>query len=98
MGSPVFIGDPVTAAGYRLAGASVRTPGPTGAETALRAAVADAPSFIILTVSYAKNVNEDLLEEVLAAFAPPVLIVPDAPGRTEMPDWGSDIRQRIMAE
>ena len=98
MAAPVFIGDPVTGAGYRLAGVIVRTPDISGAAIALQSAIEDAPPLIVLTSHYARSLPAVLLEDVLLAFAPPVLIVPDAPGIAAMPDWGQEIRQWIMAE
>ncbi|MFP4004424.1 MAG: Vacuolar H+transporting two-sector ATPase F subunit [Alphaproteobacteria bacterium] len=98
MAAPVFIGDAVTGAGYRLAGLSVRTPELSDAAAAFETALEESPPCIVLSAPYADALPGAVLEEALAAFAPPVLIVPDAPGRIGPPDWGARIRQRIMTE
>ncbi|MFW6023656.1 MAG: V-type ATP synthase subunit F, partial [Myxococcota bacterium] len=55
MGRPVFIGDEVTAAGYRLAGLDVRVPPPEDAGEALRAARATAP-IVLVTAEVVEHV------------------------------------------
>lgn len=99
MALPVFIGDEVTAAGYRLAGIEVRVPGAPGemARELARAREAGA-AVILLGADLAQHVPEASLHRAIAAAAPPVVIVPDAAGRGTVPDLASRIRSRIGLE
>lgn len=95
---PVFIGDEVTACGYRLAGADVRMPAPREAAHALRRARREQPPLILMTAEYAERVPEDQLHAALAALAPPLLVVPDAAGRVPVPDLVGRIRAQVGVE
>jgi vacuolar-type H+-ATPase subunit F/Vma7 len=94
MAAPVFIGDEVTAAGYRLAGAAVRICDPAGAEEELEAAVKSA-SLILVAGTHAARVRPRRLDALLAAVRPLVLVVADARGRSAMPDVAADVRREL---
>jgi vacuolar-type H+-ATPase subunit F/Vma7 len=80
MTAPVYLGDEVSAAGYRLAGALVRTPR-AGEETAALAwALSQAP-LVLLSTAVAAGIGEAALRRALSALAPLVLIVPDLAAR-----------------
>lgn len=99
MGPPVFIGDEVTAAGWRLAGLDTCVPDtPSEAARALARARAGGASLVLLSAEYAAHVPEDRLHRAIASASPPVAIVPDAPGRAAVPDLAARVRSRIGLE
>ena len=95
MTRPVFIGDEVTAAGFRLAGLETRVPVPEETISALQAARAANPPLILLTAEFAGHIEPRTLERVLAAASPPVQLVTDAAGRTPVPDLAARIRSQV---
>ena len=95
MGVPVFIGDEVTAAGYRLAGMEVRLTEPAEGEAALVKACEDDPPLVLITAECALGVPETLLLRRLRALRPPVLVVADAAGRVPVPDVVEQLRARV---
>lgn len=94
---PVFVGDEVTAAGYRLAGVDVRTPPLAEAPEAVRAVVAENPPLLLITTEVARQCPHDELLGILAASAPPVLPVADAAGAVTAIDLVDWIRSGIVA-
>ncbi|MFW5924939.1 MAG: V-type ATP synthase subunit F [Myxococcota bacterium] len=97
MGRPVFIGDEVTAAGYRLAGLDVRVPPPEDAGEALRAARATAP-IVLVTAEVVEHVPADQMRAALEAPRPLTVVVGDVRGRRPAPDIGADLRRRLGME
>lgn len=95
MERPLFIGDEVTAAGYRLAGLEIRTPSPRDAHQALEQARNQPPPLILLTAEYAQQVAPDALDQILGQAQPPVHLVEDAGGRVAVPDLAARIRTRV---
>ena len=93
---PVFIGDEVTAAGYRLAGLEVRTPPIAEVRAALEQAVAARPPLVLVTMEYIGQLGEDERLALLAGLAPPVLPVADAGGRVPVDDLAGWIRAGIL--
>lgn len=94
MAVPAFVGDEVTAAGYRLAGARVRVPA-AGAETAaLAAARAEAP-LVLVTAACAARVDAGALRAALAALAPLVVVVADACNEAAPPDLAVRLRGQL---
>lgn len=94
---PVFLGDEVSAAGYRLAGAMVRTPR-TGEETAALAwACAEAP-LVLLSASVAARIGDTAMRAALTARTPLVLVVPDLLGETPLPDLAARLRGQLGLE
>ncbi len=83
---PVFIGDEVTAAAYRLAGLDVEIAAPAEAAARLDAALRRKPPLILMTATCADAIPAGQLDAALAAFAPPVAIVPDAMAARPGPD------------
>lgn len=79
------MGDPVSAAGYRLAGCTVVTPEKGAEGEAFRAARSGA-SLLLVTAEMAGRLPKEMLEKALAAVSPLVLIAPDARGRQAPPD------------
>lgn len=94
---PIFIGDELTAAGYRLAGVEVRLP-PEGQELAtVREAMNEAPPLLLVTRSIVQQWPHAQRVEVLGSISPPVLPVGDAAGDVDALDLVGWIRSRIIA-
>jgi vacuolar-type H+-ATPase subunit F/Vma7 len=87
--APIFLGDLLTAAGYRLAGARVLTPPLGEAAQAFERACERAP-LVLVTAEYAA---------VIGSRGRPgralVAVVPDARGRLAPPDPGARLRREL---
>jgi vacuolar-type H+-ATPase subunit F/Vma7 len=82
----VFLGDAVTGAGYRLAGADVRVPTVDDIDREFRRALQDS-DFVILTTGCAAMLPPAAINEAVRHADPLVLVVPDAVQRLEPPDF-----------
>jgi vacuolar-type H+-ATPase subunit F/Vma7 len=95
MTSPValaYVGDAVTAAGFRLAGARVFSPAP-GAEAAALAQARGAADVVLLSAQVAEALPRGELEAAQAALQPLLAIVPK--GGTISP---ADPAERVRAQ
>ena len=72
MAAPVYLGDEVSAAGYRLAGVRVRVPERGDEAAALAAARAEAP-LVLVSATVAARIADDAMREAQIALAPLVL-------------------------
>ena len=97
MHPPVYIGDEVTAAGYRLAGVEVRVPARDDANAAFDDACAHA-SLVFVSAAIARHIDPAGLRAALAALRPLVLIVPDAQGTMARPDLAARLRGQLGME
>jgi vacuolar-type H+-ATPase subunit F/Vma7 len=97
MRPPIYLGDEVTAAGYRLAGVQVRVPAPHEASAALEEARGMA-SMVLVSAAVAVHVDAAQLRAALAALQPLVLIVPDAQGEVARPDLAARLRSQLGME
>ena len=97
MPAPVYIGDEVSAAGYRLAGARVEVPEPGGEGAALAVARLQAP-LVLVSAAVAARIAEHELRAALAALAPLTLIVPDLRGEAAVPDVAARLRHQLGLE
>jgi vacuolar-type H+-ATPase subunit F/Vma7 len=93
----VYLGDEVSAAGYRLAGAHVRTPAPDEAGTALAEACAQA-QLVLLSSRLAAAIGERPLRAVLSAASPLVLVVPELEGDVPVPDLAARLHAQLGLE
>jgi vacuolar-type H+-ATPase subunit F/Vma7 len=93
----VYLGDEVSAAGWRLAGASVRTPALGDEAAALAWARAQAP-LVLVSSAVAAAIGEATLRAALSALAPLVLIVPDLHGAVPLPDLAARLRTQLGLE
>jgi vacuolar-type H+-ATPase subunit F/Vma7 len=94
MASPVFIGDEVAAAGFRLAGAEVRVP-PAGKEASeLAAARASAP-LVMVCAAVAARLHPDVLRAAVRATSPVTVVVPDLQGGSAGPDLAARLRRQL---
>jgi vacuolar-type H+-ATPase subunit F/Vma7 len=95
--TPVYIGDEISAAGYRLAGLRVRVPGRGDEAAALGAARADAP-LVLVSATVASRIAEDAMREAQTALTPLVLIVPGLDAETPVPDLAARLRKQLGLE
>jgi vacuolar-type H+-ATPase subunit F/Vma7 len=94
MRPPIFIGDEVTAAGYRLAGLVTRVPGP-GTETAVVEQASGEADLVLVTAEVAEQVQEERLGRLFSALRPLLLVVTDARGRVPVPDISGRLRRQV---
>jgi vacuolar-type H+-ATPase subunit F/Vma7 len=94
MPQPVYIGDEVDAAGYRLAGVQVYTPDAGMLREALRAAGKTA-SLIMLSARLAGLLPVAELEHLQSQIRPALLVVPDLSRGTAPPDLASRLRRAL---
>jgi vacuolar-type H+-ATPase subunit F/Vma7 len=97
MSVPVYLGDEVSGAGYRLAGVRVRTPGPGEAAAALAGACSEAP-LVLVSSAVAADIGERSLRAALSALAPLVVVVPDLEGDVPVPDLAARLRAQLGLE
>ena len=96
--SPVFLGDRLSAAGFRLGGAAVVTPEPGSEEHAFRQALEET-SLVLVRAEIASTLPESLLSDALMATSPLVLVLPDVRGLHQPPDIANQLRKQLgMAE
>jgi vacuolar-type H+-ATPase subunit F/Vma7 len=94
--APIFIGDELTAAGYRLAGARVLTPAldqvaPSFVEAQRMAAL------IVITAQYAEQLPPGELDAARARGAL-VAVVPDVRRQAALPDVAARLRRELGME
>jgi vacuolar-type H+-ATPase subunit F/Vma7 len=97
MTAPIYLGDEVSAAGYQLAGALVRTPCAGEEAAALQWACSQAP-LVLISAAVAARVDETVMRERLSALAPLLLLVPDAQGVVPLPDLAARLRGQLGLE
>ena len=97
MSAPIYLGDEVGAAGYRLAGARVRTPRVGDGAAALAQACAQAP-LVLLSAAVAGGIDERQLRAALSALSPLVLIVPDLQDEVPLPDLAARLHAQLGLE
>jgi vacuolar-type H+-ATPase subunit F/Vma7 len=97
MSAPLYLGDEVSAAGYRLAGARVHTPLAGAEAAALEWARLHSP-LVLVSAAVATGIDDAVLREALAAPAPLVLVVPDLQGDAPLPDLTARLRAQLGLE
>lgn len=97
MAAPVYVGDEVTAAGFRLAGLDTLVPAHGEEATALADACARAP-LVLLCAAVAQRIGEATVRERVIACQPPVAIVPDLAGAAPLPDLATRLRRQLGLE
>lgn len=93
---PVFIGDELTACGYRLGGARIRLADEDKLEKIFADEAANA-SLILLSAQWAARLAPDTLNSALKKLHPLVVIVPDAQS-TSPPDLTRHVRRTLELE
>lgn len=94
---PIYLGDEVTAAGYRLAGVDARVAVGAEAGAALETACGEAP-LVLVSAALAAHVDAAQLRAALTALQPLVVIVPDAQGEVARPDLAARLRGQLGLE
>ena len=93
----IYIGDELTAAGFRLAGAQILLPA-AGEEAASLARAQGDAQLVLLSADVAARIPRESLGAALAALAPLTLVVPDLLGRQPVPDRVQRLRRRMGME
>jgi hypothetical protein len=97
MAAPYYLGDEISAAGYRLAGARVAVPAPGEESAALEAARGAAP-LVLVSAAVAARIPGPVMRGALTALSPLTLIVPDPAGDVAVPDVASRLRRQLGLE
>jgi vacuolar-type H+-ATPase subunit F/Vma7 len=97
MGTIVFIGDELTATGFRLTGIETITPSPATVRDAFAAARRRA-GMIVITAALSEHIPPSELEDALLAETPILAIVPDILARTSPPDLTRRLRGALGIE
>jgi len=79
-----FVGDALSAAGYRLAGAATHVPDPGTVGAAMAAACAEA-DLVLVAAAQARELPDAVLDAARERAAPLVLIVADVAGHAAAP-------------
>ena len=91
---PVFVGDEVNAAGFRLAGVQVHTPAAGGLAEAIAWARDNAP-LVLISAEIANRLPAPELDRLLARTTPPVVVVPDVHNKIPMSDLAIRLRRQL---
>lgn len=94
MHAPLFVGDVVSAHGYRLAGLDTCTPDQTELHSLLERAREERP-LIMITAEYAQLLPKAELDRWLISIAPPMVVVRDVRGRNATDDLASQLRREL---
>lgn len=90
----VFVGDEVTALGYRLAGVEIQV-ADAGHVAAVLSAARERADLILVSAALAGSVPAGAMDEMLGAVAPLVLVVPDARSQGVMPDLAARLGREL---
>jgi len=94
MTAPVYVGDEISAAGWRLSGVRVSVPDPGEETAALARARAEAP-LVLVSAAAAARIDAAALVAAGSALAPLVLVVPDPQGEVALPDLAGRLRAQL---
>lgn len=92
-----FIGDELTATGYRLAGATAYIVAPGEAAEALQAA-RESVALVLIAPAHARAIPAAELDAALTAFRPLTLVVDDILEREAPPDIEQAMRRALGVE
>ena len=91
---PVYIGDTISATGYRLAGLRVHAPAEDDALAAVEAACRESP-LVLLGSDLASRIPSSQLDALLSRTDPAVVVVPDIRGQVPLPDMAHRLRKQL---
>lgn len=94
MTAPIYIGDEVSAAGFRLAGLRVRVPAAGESQRELEWAMQQAP-LVLLSTTAAAEIPQQRLDDYLSSRSPAVVVVPDVHGAVPMSDLSTRLRKQL---
>ncbi len=97
MPAAVYLGDEISAAGWRLAGVPVRVP-PAGGEAAALARARDEASLVLVSAALAVHIDAGALAVAAGALSPLVLVLPDPQGAAVLPDLAARLRTQLGLE
>lgn len=97
MPAPVYLGDELAAAGFRLAGVEAIVPERGSEATALASARETAP-LVLVSAAVAARIPESVMRNATAALAPLVLVVPDLTTMTPLPDLAARLKRQLGLE
>jgi vacuolar-type H+-ATPase subunit F/Vma7 len=97
MPAPVYIGDEISAAGWRLAGATVAVPA-RGSETATLSQACAGADLVLVSAAVAERIDAATLAAAALALAPLVLVVPDPQGAVAPADLAGRLRAQLGLE
>lgn len=89
-----FIGDEVSAAGYRLCGVDVHIADESNALSLIRESCERA-SLVLVGSSLVQTMQPADINVLLASIKPPVLVVPDVGGSHDVPDIASMVNKQL---
>ncbi|MEY6433424.1 V-type ATP synthase subunit F [Thioalkalicoccus limnaeus] len=89
-----FLGDEVSAAGFRLTGVATHVPRPDEIPALVRR-LGEEVEVILLTAEVAAQLPKGWLDETHAADWPLVCVMPDIRGHQEPPDFAGPIRGQL---
>jgi len=92
--APVFIGDEVSAAGFRLAGVRIRTPLPEDLPTILAWSNKNT-CLILITQEYLEYLGKPDQLQLVSQLDPPVVVVPDIRLLTPVSDLATQLRSHL---
>lgn len=98
MARVVYIGDEVTAAGFRLAGLEAQVTDAGGAGEALRAALAGDDDCVLFSGQLTDYVPPALLQQALEGIEPLFAVVPDIRGLAAPTDLVLEVRNALGIE
>jgi vacuolar-type H+-ATPase subunit F/Vma7 len=91
---PCYVGDEVTAAGFRLAGVATIVPD-RGHETEALASACAQYALVLLCAAVAQRIEPRVLGAALAGLVPPVALLPDVQGAARVPDLAARVAQTL---
>lgn len=97
MARVTFIGDELSAAGFRLAGARILTPEKPAVKEAFANALDDC-ELILITAEYADELPSELVQQAQRANSPLLLLLPDLRRLFEPPDLAQRIDRALGIE
>lgn len=96
-GGAIFIGDELSASGFRLTGIETLVPEPDAVAAALQDARTRA-ALVIITADLVRHVPAPDLDAALLAEAPTIAIIPDVLFRAAVPDLAKRLRSALGIE
>ncbi len=97
MGAAIFIGDELSASGFRLTGIATLVPKPEAIGSAF-AEARSRGSLVIITAELARHIPAPQLEAAMLAEAPTLAIIPDVLFRALPPDLTRRLRSVLGIE
>ncbi len=90
----VYIGDEVSACGYRLAGLKTYVPSQKNLPAELDGLIGKV-ALVLLSAEVAERLPDDYRQRLLARIEPSVVVVPDVRNNTQLADMGTYVRKQL---